>query len=66
MEEPNYGQQASLFGKDIKTIALIDTLVNLVCRNLISARDPGYLVHLQGVKTGCGNLSIHDDALRSF
>jgi glyceraldehyde-3-phosphate dehydrogenase (NADP+) len=33
MAESNYGQQVSLFGRDIKTIApLIDTLVNLVCR----------------------------------
>jgi glyceraldehyde-3-phosphate dehydrogenase (NADP+) len=31
MAESNYGQQVSLFGRDIKTIApLIDTLVNLV------------------------------------
>ncbi|MFV0540952.1 MAG: aldehyde dehydrogenase family protein, partial [Aestuariibaculum sp.] len=33
MAESNYGQQVSLFGKDVKTLApLIDTLVNLVCR----------------------------------
>jgi glyceraldehyde-3-phosphate dehydrogenase (NADP+) len=31
--DSNYGQQVSLFGKDIEQIApLIDTLVNLVCR----------------------------------
>src|SRR5690606_38959859 len=33
MAESNYGQQVSLFGKDVYTLApLIDTLVNLVCR----------------------------------
>jgi glyceraldehyde-3-phosphate dehydrogenase (NADP+) len=39
----NYGQQVSLFGRDIKTIApLIDTLVNLVCRvNLNSSCQRG-------------------------
>ncbi|HQF48873.1 MAG TPA: NADP-dependent glyceraldehyde-3-phosphate dehydrogenase, partial [Flavobacterium alvei] len=43
MAESNYGQQVSLFGQDIKTIApLIDTLVNLVCRvNLNSSCQRG-------------------------
>ncbi len=43
MAESNYGQQVSVFGKDIKTLSpLIDTLVNLVCRvNLNSSCQRG-------------------------
>ena len=34
--DSNYGQQVSLFGKDVQTLApLIDNLVNLVCLSLI-------------------------------
>lgn len=69
MAESNYGQQVSLFGKDIKTIApLIDTLVNLVCRvNLNSScqRGPDVFPFTGRKDSATGTLSIHD-ALRSF
>jgi glyceraldehyde-3-phosphate dehydrogenase (NADP+) len=69
MAESNYGQQVSLFGKDIKTIApLIDTLVNLVCRvNLNSScqRGPDAYPFTGRNDSAVGTLSIHD-ALRSF
>jgi glyceraldehyde-3-phosphate dehydrogenase (NADP+) len=69
MAESNYGQQVSLFGKNIKTIApLIDTLVNLVCRvNLNSScqRGPDVFPFTGRKDSAFGTLSI-DDALRSF
>ncbi len=69
MAESNYGQQVSLFGKDIRTIApLIDTLVNLVCRvNLNSScqRGPDIYPFTGRKDSAVGTLSIHD-ALRSF
>ena len=69
MAESNYGQQVSLFGKDIKTLApLIDTLVNLVCRvNLNSScqRGPDVYPFTGRNDSAVGTLSIHD-ALRSF
>ena len=69
MAESNYGQQVSLFGKDIKTIApLIDTLVNLVTRvNLNSScqRGPDAYPFTGRKDSAVGTLSIHD-ALRSF
>ncbi|MCL6462327.1 MAG: NADP-dependent glyceraldehyde-3-phosphate dehydrogenase [Flavobacterium micromati] len=69
MAESNYGQQVSLFGNSIKTIApLIDTLVNLVCRvNLNSScqRGPDVLPFTGRKDSAVGTLSIHD-ALRSF
>src|SRR5690606_34628377 len=69
MAESNYGQQVSLFGKDIKTLApLIDTLVNLVCRvNLNSAcqRGPDVFPFTGRKDSAVATLSIHD-ALRSF
>ncbi|WP_281228611.1 NADP-dependent glyceraldehyde-3-phosphate dehydrogenase [Flavobacterium aquiphilum] len=69
MAESNYGQQVSLFGKSIKTIApLIDTLVNLVCRvNLNSScqRGPDVFPFTGRKDSATGTLSIHD-ALRSF
>ena len=69
MAESNYGQQVSLFGKDIKTLApLIDTLVNLVCRvNLNSScqRGPDVYPFTGRKDSAVGTLSIHD-ALRSF
>ena len=69
MAESNYGQQVSLFGSDIKTIApLIDTLVNLVCRvNLNSScqRGPDVYPFTGRKDSAVGTLSIHD-ALRSF
>jgi hypothetical protein len=54
MAESNYGQQVSLFGKDIKTLApLIDTLVNLVCHvNLtVRVKEDQIFIHLQDVRT---------------
>lgn len=69
MAESNYGQQVSLFGQDIKTIApLIDTLVNLVSRvNLNSScqRGPDVFPFTGRKDSAVGTLSIHD-ALRSF
>jgi glyceraldehyde-3-phosphate dehydrogenase (NADP+) len=69
MAESNYGQQVSLFGKDIRTIApLIDTLVNIVCRvNLNSScqRGPDIYPFTGRKDSAVGTLSIHD-ALRSF
>ena len=69
MAESNYGQQVSLFGKDIDTIApLIDSLVNLVCRvNLNSScqRGPDIYPFTGRKDSAVGTLSIYD-ALRSF
>ena len=69
MAESNYGQQVSLFGKDVYTLApLIDTLANLVCRvNLNSSCQRGPDVYpFTGRKDSAqSTLSVHD-ALRSF
>lgn len=69
MAASNYGQQVSLFGKDVHTLApLIDTLVNLVCRvNLNSSCQRGPDVYpFTGRKDSAqSTLSVHD-ALRSF
>lgn len=69
MAESNYGQQVSLFGKDVYRLApLIDTLVNLVCRvNLNSSCQRGPDVYpFTGRKDSAqSTLSVHD-ALRSF
>ena len=69
MAESNYGQQVSLFGKDVYVLSpLIDTLVNLVCRvNLNSACQRGPDVYpFTGRKDSAqATLSVHD-ALRSF
>ena len=69
MADSNYGQQVSVFGSDVKTLApLIDTLVNLVCRvNLNSAAQRGPDVYpFTGRKdSAVSTLSVHD-ALRSF
>jgi glyceraldehyde-3-phosphate dehydrogenase (NADP+) len=69
MAESNYGQQVSLFGQNVKTIApLIDTLVNLVVRvNLNSScqRGPDVYPFTGRKDSAVGTLSIHD-ALRSF
>ncbi|WP_034043134.1 NADP-dependent glyceraldehyde-3-phosphate dehydrogenase [Wocania ichthyoenteri] len=69
MAESNYGQQVSLFGKDIHTLSpLIDTLVNLVCRvNLNSScqRGPDVYPFTGRKDSAYGTLSVHD-ALRSF
>ncbi|HEX8561686.1 MAG TPA: NADP-dependent glyceraldehyde-3-phosphate dehydrogenase [Flavobacterium sp.] len=69
MAESNYGQQVSLFGNNIRTLApLIDTLVNLVCRvNLNSScqRGPDVFPFTGRKDSAVATLSIHD-ALRSF
>ena len=69
MAESNYGQQVSVFGKDIKTLSpLIDTLVNLVCRvNLNSScqRGPDVYPFTGRKDSAFSTLSVHD-ALRSF
>ena len=69
MAESNYGQQVSLFGRDIKTLSpLIDTLVNLVCRvNLNSScqRGPDVYPFTGRKDSAFSTLSVHD-ALRSF
>ena len=69
MAASNYGQQVSLFGQDVKTLApLIDTLVNLVCRvNLNSScqRGPDVYPFTGRKDSAVATLSVHD-ALRSF
>ncbi len=69
MAASNYGQQVSLFGKDVYALApLIDTLANLVCRvNLNSSCQRGPDVYpFTGRKDSAqATLSVHD-ALRSF
>ncbi|WP_242156766.1 NADP-dependent glyceraldehyde-3-phosphate dehydrogenase [Aestuariivivens sediminis] len=69
MAASDYGQQVSLFGKDIHTLSpLIDTLVNLVCRvNLNSScqRGPDVYPFTGRKDSAFGTLSVHD-ALRSF
>jgi glyceraldehyde-3-phosphate dehydrogenase (NADP+) len=69
MADSNYGQQVSLFGKDVQNLSpLIDTLVNLVCRvNLNSSCQRGPDVYpFTGRKDSAkSTLSVHD-ALRSF
>lgn len=69
MAASNYGQQVSLFGKNVNTLApLIDTLVNLVCRvNLNSScqRGPDVYPFTGRKDSAYSTLSVHD-ALRSF
>ena len=69
MAESNYGQQVSLFGEDVNTLApLIDRLVNLVCRvNLNSScqRGPDVYPFTGRKDSAVSTLSVHD-ALRSF
>lgn len=69
MAESNYGQQVSLFGKNVNTLSpLIDTLVNLVCRvNLNSScqRGPDVYPFTGRKDSAVSTLSVHD-ALRSF
>lgn len=69
MADSNYGQQVSLFGTNISTLApLIDNLVNLVCRvNLNSScqRGPDMYPFTGRKDSAVGTLSVHD-ALRSF
>lgn len=69
MSDSSYGQQVSLFGKDVSKLApLIDTLVNLVCRvNLNSScqRGPDVYPFTGRKNSAVSTLSVHD-ALRSF
>ena len=69
MAESNYGQQVSVFGSDVKTLApLIDTLVNLVCRvNLNSScqRGPDVYPFTGRKDSAVATLGVYD-ALRSF
>jgi glyceraldehyde-3-phosphate dehydrogenase (NADP+) len=69
MADSNYGQQVSLFGKDVNTLSpLIDSLVNLVCRvNLNSScqRGPDVYPFTGRKDSAFSTLSVHD-ALRSF
>lgn len=67
--DSNYGQQVSLFGKDVHALSpLIDSLVNLVCRvNLNSScqRGPDVYPFTGRKDSAVSTLSVHD-ALRSF
>jgi glyceraldehyde-3-phosphate dehydrogenase (NADP+) len=69
MAQSEYGQQVSVFGKDIKELGpLIDTLSNLVCRvNLNSScqRGPDVYPFTGRKNSAVGTLSVFD-ALRSF
>ena len=69
MSSSSYGQQVSLFGKDVNQLApLIDTLANLVCRvNLNSScqRGPDVYPFTGRKDSAVSTLSVHD-ALRSF
>ncbi len=69
MAESEYGQQVSLFGRNINQLGpLIDTLANLVCRvNLNSScqRGPDIYPFTGRKNSAVGTLSVFD-ALRSF
>jgi glyceraldehyde-3-phosphate dehydrogenase (NADP+) len=69
MATADYGQQVSLFGRDVRKLApLIDVLANLVCRvNLNSAcqRGPDVYPFTGRKNSAVGTLSVYD-ALRSF
>jgi len=69
MAASDYGQQVSLFGRDIRKIGpLVDTLANLVCRvNLNSAcqRGPDVYPFTGRKNSAVSTLSVFD-ALRSF
>ncbi len=69
MAASEYGQQVSLFGRDVRKLApLIDVLANLVCRvNLNSAcqRGPDVYPFTGRKNSAVGTLSVFD-ALRSF
>ena len=69
MAASNYGQQVSLFGKDVYALSpLIDTLANLVCRvNLNSSCQRGPDVYPFTVRKDSAQSSLSvKDALRSF
>ena len=67
--DSQYGQQVSIFGKSIDTLApLIDTMVNLVCRvniNSLCQRGPDIFPFTGRKDSAVGTLSVYD-ALRSF
>lgn len=69
MSASNYGQQVSIFGKNVDTLGpIIDSMVNLVCRvNLNSAcqRGPDIYPFTGRKDSAVATLSVHD-ALRSF
>ena len=69
MAASDYGQQVSLFGRDIRKIGpLVDVLANLVCRvNLNSAcqRGPDVYPFTGRKNSAVSTLSVYD-ALRSF
>ena len=69
LQGQDYGQQVSLFGKDVQQIGpLIDALANLVCRvNLNSScqRGPDVYPFTGRKNSAVGTLSVFD-ALRSF
>lgn len=69
MAASDYGQQVSLFGRDVRKIGpLIDALANLVCRvNLNSAcqRGPDVYPFTGRKNSAVSTLSVYD-ALRSF
>ena len=69
MAASNYGQQVSIFGKDVNKLGpIIDSLVNLVCRvNLNSScqRGPDIYPFTGRKDSAVSTLSVHD-ALRSF
>lgn len=69
MADSNYGQQVSLFGKDITALSpLIDILVNLVCRvNLNSScqRGPDVYPFTGRKDSAVSTLSVRD-ALKTF
>jgi glyceraldehyde-3-phosphate dehydrogenase (NADP+) len=67
--QSNYGQQASVFGEDYRSIsALVDTLVNQVCRVNINSqcqRGPDVFPFTGRKDSAEGTLSV-SDALRVF
>ena len=69
MAESEYGQQVSLFGRDVRKLGpLIDILANLVCRvNLNSScqRGPDVYPFTGRKNSAVSTLSVFD-ALRSF
>jgi len=69
MAQSEYGQQVSLFGRDVKQLGpLIDVLANLVCRvNLNSScqRGPDLYPFTGRKNSAVGTLSVFD-ALRTF
>ncbi|WP_088324012.1 NADP-dependent glyceraldehyde-3-phosphate dehydrogenase [Polaribacter tangerinus] len=69
MAASNYGQQVSIFGSDVSTLApLVDSLVNLVCRvniNSAAQRGPDFFPFTGRKDSAVATLSV-TEALRSF